>query len=72
LRYSQWVFPETITQGGKTHMKVYYICESCQEVFYEGKLGEEEGILTVDALCPDCAEELNPSGEMKFTNHFYS
>ena len=38
-------------------MKVYYICESCQEVFYEGKLGEEEGILTVDALCPDCAEE---------------
>lgn len=53
-------------------MKIYYICESCQEVFYEGKLGEEEGVLTVDALCPDCAEELNPAGEMRFTNHFYS
>ena len=53
-------------------MKIYYICESCQEVFYEGILGDEEGILTVDALCPDCTEELYPAGEMRFTNHFYS
>jgi hypothetical protein len=53
-------------------MKVYYVCEVCQEVFYEGKLGEEEGILTVDTLCPDCAEEMGLSGDMKFTNHFYS
>ncbi len=53
-------------------MKVYYICGSCQEVFNEGQLGDEEGILSVETLCPDCVEELGYSGEVRFTNHFYS
>lgn len=53
-------------------MKVYYICESCRDVFYEGKLGEEEGILTIDTMCPDCAEEMGQVGEMTFTHHYYS
>lgn len=53
-------------------MKVYYICESCQEVFYEGQLGDEDGILSVDSLCPECAEQLGQTGEVIFTNHFYS
>lgn len=53
-------------------MKVYYVCESCQEIFFEGRLGEEEGTLLVDALCPDCAEDLGQSGDTRITNHFYS
>lgn len=53
-------------------MKVYYICDSCQEVFYEGKLGDEEGVLTVDTICPDCAEELGLVGDFPLANHFYS
>lgn len=53
-------------------MKVYYLCESCREVFFEGQLGQEEGVLTVNALCPECAEELGLNQDVVFTNHYYS
>ncbi|MGE5373086.1 MAG: hypothetical protein ACM3QZ_14005 [Solirubrobacterales bacterium] len=53
-------------------MKVYYICEVCQEVFYEGKLGDEESVLTIDSLCPDCSEEMGMADEIKYTYHYYS
>lgn len=53
-------------------MKVYYICESCEDVFFEGQLGDSEGIVTVNALCEDCAKELGISGETPLINHFYS
>lgn len=53
-------------------MKVYYICEVCQEVFYEGTLGDEEGVLTVDTMCPECSSEMELVEDIKHSHHYYS
>lgn len=53
-------------------MRVYFICENCQDVFHEGDFGNEEGILTIDSLCTDCSEDIGQLGELIFTNHYYS
>lgn len=39
-------------------MKVYYICECCEEVFLVSEADGPEGAMTMQGICDDCALEM--------------
>ncbi|MGI6488240.1 MAG: hypothetical protein GX964_09700 [Syntrophomonadaceae bacterium] len=54
-------------------MKLYYICECCEEVF-DVVEAEGEGLGQVQAMCPDCTRELGrdePSSLLNNTFYYH-
>ncbi len=53
-------------------MKIYYICEYCEQVFSVIESGEEEGAVEVKGICEDCAMEMGLMETPLHNQHFYS
>ncbi len=54
-------------------MKIYYICECCDEVFNMDETGSGEGGIELRGICNDCAMELGMQESPTATaRHFYS
>jgi len=53
-------------------MKVYYICEFCEQVFNETKVDGQEGSIALQGICDECASEMGLN-EVSTTgvSHFY-
>ena len=39
-------------------MKVYYVCEYCEEVFLVSEAGGPGGAISMQGICDDCAMEM--------------
>lgn len=44
-------------------MKVYYVCECCDQVYRQQDNGGAEGALGITGICADCAAEIDARGE---------
>ncbi len=54
-------------------MKIYYICECCDEVFSVDEAGLGEGGIEVRGICNDCALEMGlQEGPSRPSRQFYS
>jgi hypothetical protein len=54
-------------------MKIYHICEFCQQVFDSAEAEGPDGIVSLQGICEDCAAEMGFS-EPALVNrqHYYS
>lgn len=54
-------------------MKIYYICECCDEVFSVDETGSGEGGIEIRGFCNDCALEMGLQEQPILTSRqFYS
>ncbi|MGI6452633.1 MAG: hypothetical protein ACOX0E_04000 [Syntrophomonadaceae bacterium] len=54
-------------------MKVYYVCEYCEQIFSIAETLGLEGALQLKGICDDCAVEMGLKEPPGVTNrHFYS
>jgi hypothetical protein len=53
-------------------MKVYYICECCEQVFSVVEADGPEGAATVHGICDECAFEIGMMEDTSLHAHFYS
>lgn len=45
-------------------MKIYYVCECCDQVYRQQRSGQQEGVMGLSGICPDCAAEIDARGEV--------
>lgn len=54
-------------------MKVYYICEYCEQVFHVSESEGPEGAIGVNGICDECAVEMGMKEDTSIVNqHYYS
>lgn len=54
-------------------MKVYHICECCQQIFNNTEVEGPEGAIGLQGICDDCANELGMYDNTTMTTqHFYN
>ncbi len=54
-------------------MKIYYICECCDEVFSMEETGTGEGGIELRGFCSDCAMEMGLQDQPSLSSRqFYS
>lgn len=54
-------------------IKVYHVCEYCQQVFDSAEVEGPEGAIGLQGVCEDCANELGMYDNTTMsTQHFYN
>lgn len=52
-------------------MKIYYICEYCEQIFSSSELEGGEGIVEVRGICDDCAMEIGMMDDHASSSYYY-
>jgi hypothetical protein len=53
-------------------LKIYYICEYCEQVFSLVEAEGEEGEVQVQGMCDECALEMGLALPSSLSQHYYS
>lgn len=54
-------------------MKIYHVCEYCQQIYSTLEVEGPEGAVQLSGTCDDCAQELGMGESFNnMTQHFYN
>lgn len=54
-------------------MKVYHVCEICQQIFDISDVGGHEGSLEMQGMCDDCSQEMGfAENPLRSSRFFYN
>lgn len=52
-------------------IKVYHICEYCQQVFDSSEVEGPEGAIGLQGICDDCASELGMNDNTPISSYYF-